>query len=214
MIQAFVFDFDGTLVDSNAIKADGYRHVAAAHRGGAAIMEETRAAVRGDRFAVFEAYAKRLAQAGGPVCAPADLAAHYTASVDTAVAASPEMPGASHLLRALRAAGRASFLSSATPLASLAKIVAARGWTAFFKSIHGAPARKPDTLRLILAAHGLAPAHVAVVGDGADDAAAAAETGCRFFAVGAFAGDVPVFRLSEIARFAQADAQEETSHHD
>ncbi len=214
MIRAFVFDFDGTLVDSNAIKADGYRRVAAVHPGGAAIMEATIAEVLGDRFAVFEAYAKRLERAGGPICSPSDLAASYTASVDTAVAAAAEMPGARQLLNALREAGCASFLSSATPVASLSRIVAARGWTFFFKSIHGAPAPKLDTLRRIIAVHHLAPGEVAVVGDGADDHAAAAATGCRFFPVGGFAGGLPTYQLPEIEQFALADTREESMNHD
>jgi phosphoglycolate phosphatase-like HAD superfamily hydrolase len=107
------------------------------------------------------------------------------------------MPGAEVLLRALAAEGIDAHLSSATPLVSLAWIVARRGWDGHFRSLHGCPAAKDETLAQLMAAHGTAPHEIAVVGDGDDDCASAAAFGCTFYPVGA-ANAARIYRLDEL----------------
>jgi len=196
VIQGVVFDFDGTLVDSNRLKRDGYAAAVADDPMGAQIMAQALARTRGDRYAVFADY---VALRGRSDLSASVLAQRYTASVDAAVAQAREMQGAMRLLERLRSAGRTSFVSSATPADSLARIVAARGWAHFFAALYGAPARKSDTLRALMAEHGWRAEEVAVVGDGADDRDAADAVGCRFFPVGDYAGGGKIHRLDEIA---------------
>jgi phosphoglycolate phosphatase len=194
MIRRVVFDFDGTLVDSNALKRDAYDRVVADDPDGSALMAQALAAGPGDRHVVFARYV--ALQSSGRHDA-ATLVRLYTGIVDTAVAAAPSMPGAEVLLRALAADGIEAHLSSATPLASLVWIVARRGWGGHFRSLHGSPAAKEETLAQLIAAHGTAPHTIAVVGDGDDDRASAAAFGCAFYPVGT-ANAARCYRLDEL----------------
>jgi phosphoglycolate phosphatase-like HAD superfamily hydrolase len=195
MIRRIVFDFDGTLVDSNALKRAAYDRVVASDPDGAALMAKALALGPGDRHVVFRRYA--ALQPGECGADAAALAQRYTDIVDAAVADAPAMPGAATMLQNLAAAGIDAHVSSATPLASLAWIVARRGWDGYFRSLHGRPASKEETLAGLIAAHGTAPNEIAVVGDGDDDSASAAAIGCAFYPVGA-AKAARTYRLDEL----------------
>src|SRR5262245_6477346 len=90
----------------------------------------------GDRGSILSAFAGRMATAGVYLDVD-ELVASYSAQVDAAVAAAPEMKGASQLLVNLRHAGLRLHVSSATPTASLLAILNRRGWTALFSGIYG-----------------------------------------------------------------------------
>jgi len=207
-----VFDFDGTLVDSNALKRACFFDVARTHRNGEATMADVLASVTGDRFAIWTAFASAM---GLPDEAGDRLARNYSDAVDAAVAGAAEMPGATDLLATLSASPVAVFLSSATPEANLAAIVERRGWRRHFDGVYGRPASKAETLRRHVLPLAGAPHRVAIVGDGADDRANAAETRCRFFPVGeargAPAGSEPVYALADLAAHFLPDTTESRS---
>jgi phosphoglycolate phosphatase-like HAD superfamily hydrolase len=202
MIETVVFDFDGTLVDSNAIKRQGFFAVVANHPGGDALMRRVLAEVDGDRRAIFDAYVALQGEADSSRRYDAGaLTLEYSAHVDSAVASAAEMPGATALLQELRLHGKHLYLSSATPLSSLQRIVERRGWSQLFDAIFGAPDDKRSSLSRICAATTAAPSAIAVIGDGPDDRESAAALGCAFFAVGEARGRLPhepVFTLPEL----------------
>lgn len=186
MFLAIVFDFDGTLVDTNAIKREGFFHVASGYSGTSMQMEAVLASVSGDRRTIFEAYARQvMVEPGEPTRRLVDdLVATYNSMVDAAVVSAPELLGATRLLEVLRRRKRKLYLSSATPLDNLQGILEKRGWTRNFDGIYGGPRSKVDTLRDVLAVTGLCSGAIAVVGDGEDDRLSAKSVGCAFFPVG------------------------------
>src|SRR5262245_33711262 len=120
MIRAVVFDFDGTLVNSNAIKRQVFFDVVADDAGGAARMRAILARNTGDRYTLLAAYADEAASAGVRCSRELDeLVNAYSERADTLIAEAPEMPGATALLRTLRQRGLRLFISSATPTANL-----------------------------------------------------------------------------------------------
>ena len=201
-ISTVVFDFDGTLVDSNAIKRQGFFDVVADEPASTARMQAVLATVQGDRHTIFESYVAARSAFGikGP---DADaLVRRYSDHVDARVAEAPEMPGASEMLRGLHEAGLRVFISSATPLSNLAGIVERRRWRDWCDGLYGYPSRKSDTLKAIRAQLGIDIGSIAVVGDGADDLDSARAAGCSFFPVGEARGVPPgtqVFTLQEVA---------------
>lgn len=202
MIRSIVFDFDGTLVDSNELKRRAFFEVVAEHPDGASHMAAALATVGTGRNAIFQDYVERCTTPDLLPDANA-LTEAYSDRVDAAVAIVPEMPGASGLLADLKADGFRMYVNSATPRDSLVTIVRARGWMEYFHEVYGRPSTKVDALATIVAANGGESRRIAVIGDGVDDESAANAAGCEFIPVGcgSFATTrtgVHVLALSEI----------------
>ena len=185
MYKVIVFDFDGTLVDSNSIKLDGFYNVAEGDAGGVELMTAVLKEINGTRWDIFHSYLSKLQS--DKMVMPRDVASlveEYNMIVDNAIVSAPEMPGATLLLNKLLLSGFKLILSSATPYLNLVSIIQKRGWIHYFNSIHGAPASKINTLEQILAMPHMSVSDLAVVGDGSDDRKSADAVSCSFFPVG------------------------------
>ncbi len=189
MIRVVVFDFDGVLVDSNAIKRDAYFRVFARFGDTAALvaagLEEQ---PDGHRYQVIERVLRRVRAAELlPSAEPPEgwlehLATAYNAVCEEGVAACPEVAGASEVLPRLLSR-TPLYVNSATWEEPLRRVVRRRGWETLFRGVYGSPTTKVANLRRVLASECADPAETVFVGDGKRDLAAARETGCRFVGV-------------------------------
>jgi phosphoglycolate phosphatase-like HAD superfamily hydrolase len=179
VIRAVVFDFDGTLVLSNAIKEDSFYAVAAVFPGGREYMQTILSATPGDRSAIWRRFASDfgIAQQAG------ELVDRYTAQCQTRITACPERTGASAMLQTLRARGLRLYVNSSTPTEPLLAITAARFPAATFDEVLGGHGRKLENLCCIAEGARLDPGAIVMVGDGVDDLEAAREFGCHFVGV-------------------------------
>src|SRR5262249_32195910 len=144
MIRLVLFDFDGTLVDSNARKRACMRDVVADLPGGLAALEQARK-LGGNRYKLFAEIARLLDPAGEPSTIArrgGALAAAYTRCCARAISAAPERRGARAALAALKARGIKTWVNSATPHADLLAIVRDRGLMRFLDGVLGGPASK------------------------------------------------------------------------
>jgi phosphoglycolate phosphatase-like HAD superfamily hydrolase len=185
------FDFDGTLVDSVAIKRNcfysvfpntpAYRFVVSA-----VLFDNP----EGSRYDVIprmieEMLSKGLALLPGTTAETAIES--YTEQVLAAVMECNEMPGAGRILRALSMRCTVCIASN-TPESDLRKLVEARKWHELVSSVDGYPRRKTDIIRERLSEFGVSPHRALVVGDGRSDEEAAEANGCAFHKI-AHSGD-------------------------
>lgn len=184
MINSVVFDFDGTLVDSNGIKHRSFFEVARHIAGARPVIAEALADPGfGDRYAVFRYLAERLAGQGQTVDSES-LVEHYTRLCEEKIIGAAEIPGATSTLTDLAGAGIRMAISSATPQNTLRKIVAGRGWRSYFTAVMGTPDTKEQHLEKVFGKWNLSPAETLYVGDSEADRSAARNMGCKFVGIG------------------------------
>jgi phosphoglycolate phosphatase-like HAD superfamily hydrolase len=179
VIDAAVFDFDGTLVLSNAIKADLFIDMASDFPGGREQMQTILRARIGDRSAIWQRFAadRGIGEQAG------ELVRRYTSLCQTRIETCPERAGASAVLEALRARGFRLYVNSSTPTDPLRALTAARFPAVTFDAVHGGYGRKLENLRRIADDARRDPRAIVMVGDGVDDFDAARAFGCRFVGV-------------------------------
>jgi phosphoglycolate phosphatase-like HAD superfamily hydrolase len=192
-IRCIAFDFDGTLVESNAIKRRAFFEVFDAFPAGGsdkqADAETDREAVvervlaenpDADRSGIVrEVRAALVARGARSLPQPISLVDAYTRLCEVRVVACPAVPGALEALEHLCQI-YPLYLDSSTPEAALKRIVERRGWSPFFRAVLGRPADKVENLRTVAEREKLAPREILLVGDGPPDAAAAQEFECAF----------------------------------
>lgn len=189
VLRAVSLDFDDTLIESEAMKRAALVSVASAFDGGETalgrIQTDSRTGAKVTRHTIFRDFCREV-PAAREVGAEA-LVERYSVAVREGIATATEVNGASRLLAELRDRGMPTFINSATPTAALQDAVKVRGWDRFVLGALGAPeggGDKVDNLVEIAKRAGCAPAEVAHVGDGANDASAAQRFGCAFFRIG------------------------------
>ncbi len=181
--QALVFDFDGTLVDSNEIKWRGFEVVFAEFPEKIdEIMRYCRSAnhtIRGEKFRhVYESILGRpytLAEAGR-------CHERYEAATTSAIVGAPEIPGAGPFLHGLSRRITSAVLSS-TPDELIRTILRERGWRELFAHVQGAPVDKAAWLRQFTAQQASEADRVVFFGDTQEDAEAGRLAGCTFVGV-------------------------------
>lgn len=206
MIRCVAFDFDGTLVRSNAIKQQAFYEVVGDVEGGiCAIRRIFEDGIEGNRYRLFAELARRLGRKR-PEDFTLTLAARYSDLCRRLIAVCDEIPGARTTLEMLFGRGLPLYLVSATPETDLLPIVEERKLTALFRRIHGGPTTKASLLAGIIADEAIDPHELAMVGDRDDDRAAAEAVGCHFIAVTADVDDAPVEAVYQLADLAALPA--------
>jgi phosphoglycolate phosphatase len=187
MTDCVVFDFDGVLVDSNAVKRRAYRDIFADAPGSEPVVEAVlQSDTEDDRFGVIRAILRGLREgrstAGEQDLLVAEYGERYNTICEEHAATCDEVRGASSALARL-AQRHALYIISATPEEPLRRIVKRRNWSRYFREVLGRPRTKGENLARVIRREGIQGQRIVFVGDGRRDLDAAREAGCRFVGV-------------------------------
>lgn len=207
--QALVFDFDGTLVDSNPIKWRGFELCFADFPDR---LEEIMAYCRGynhtPRWGKFRYVYERIL--GLPYTPEVEraLLTRFAEETTRQIIEAPEIPGVTGFLAVVSRSHMTAVLSS-TPHETLLHILKQRGWRGYFKVMQGAPVDKAAWLKGFRAEHGFRGDAVVFFGDAREDALAVQAAGCAFIAVGNGASPPDGPSLTDFAKLAVRSLHED-----
>jgi len=184
-IHAIVFDFDGTLIDSNQLKYDAYFELFPTDDCHTRIIRAVISDIfEQSRYVILEEILRRLGVRKKDSLKEKvrELAERYNEIVMAGTKSCPEKSGAEEALKKFAPAYRL-YVSSTTPDANLKEIIRFRKWEGYFCDVFGYPHEKSETLRRIIALEKLKSDQVLVIGDGESDRKSAMENGCPFLSV-------------------------------
>jgi len=185
--KAYIFDFDGTLVQSNAIKKEAFYHLSPEIADNRTAVDTVLSAIpEKSRYEIVQKIYEVIHSRTGVQYPQENVttAIHrYSSTVRSGVLSCPEVEGATMLLEHLKKSGKLVYVSSNTPEESLGELIEGRGWASNIDGYFGFPKLKPETVRYIQAVKSLSASDIIVIGDGLSDEIAASETGCSFYKV-------------------------------
>ena len=184
MIKYAIFDFDGTLVDSNNIKLNAFFQVTRNLPNSKVIIEEILSRDVGDRNTIFQFFSRSMHSEHGISVNINDLIDNYTLLCENEVAQAKSMKDSEESLKKLVSMGIKIFISSATPEKTLNIIVNKRGNSHLFNGIYGSPNSKEMHIHTIMGLFQCHPSEIIYIGDSEADRLAALRTNCYFFGVG------------------------------
>jgi phosphoglycolate phosphatase len=201
MIRVVVFDFDGTLVESNRVKEVCLHRTVAGLCGGEAALAAARK-TGGDRYQIFQDVARKLSTTSDLEAIASQtlvLVNTYSHCCATGIIASAERRGARRALAGLSQRGLRIWVLSATPDRYLTDLLRRRGLLRWLRGSYGSSVSKEQGLRQIMITERANRNNVLFVGDGPDDQRAARVVGVKFAAV------MAETRLEARGRFAIRD---------
>jgi phosphoglycolate phosphatase-like HAD superfamily hydrolase len=193
-IKVIVFDFDGTLVDSNRLKYNAFFEVFPADEHHVRTIRTVLSELNEQsRFVILEEILQRLGLKKGAELRQKvkELAERYNEIVLSRAKSCPEMPAAEAMLKSLSQRYRL-YVSSTTPDTELKDIIGFRNWRIYFEDIYGYPHQKSATIQHIMERDSVRPSQVLVVGDGNSDRQSAENNACCFVQV------TPNFNLRDL----------------
>jgi beta-phosphoglucomutase-like phosphatase (HAD superfamily) len=181
--RVVILDFDGVVLESNAVKTEAFADVFARFPEHAeAMMAFHHANVSASRYLKFEHLVNERLGRPGDVSLRDELAAEFSRRTQERIATVPFVPGAEAFLAEF-SARVPLYLASVTPAEDLEQTLARRDLRRFFRGVYGCPPwTKAGAVRDVLAREDCPPAAAVLVGDSNGDRRAADETGVEFVA--------------------------------
>jgi len=184
-LSAVVFDCDGVLIESNAVKTQAFGQTVNefGQKAMDQLMDYHREHGGISRFKKFEWFYREVVKAPLSDEMMDTLCDRFTQLCINAVLDVPMVDGAKESLDLL--SGRLPmFVASGTPEKELQDILIQRGLAPYFKGIHGTPPEKQYLLERIIAENRLDASKVLMVGDSVTDLKAAQYCNSLFYGRG------------------------------
>ena len=198
--RVLIFDFDGVIKESVAVKTEAFATLFA--HFGSRVQEQVIAHHTANggmpRFDKIRLYFREFI---GRELTETDFASQcerFGRLCRQAVVDSAWVPGVQDFLET-RSQRFHCFIASGTPEDELTWIVDQIGIGKWFRGVYGSPRHKPEILRTVLRKHDYAPGRCLMIGDALADHQAAAETGCGFL-LRQTPGNFPLFEAIDCPR--------------
>ncbi|MEO8205295.1 MAG: HAD hydrolase-like protein [Chthoniobacterales bacterium] len=184
MIDAIIFDFDGVILDSVAVKTRAFASLVAEHGPDAVerIVAYHEAHGGISRFHKFAWFYREVLGREASEAELTDLGKRFENLVFEELIAVPEIEGALKFIQKNQTRYE-MFIASGTPQEELRAIVDHRNLTGFFKEVCGSPATKIEITEYLLKKYNLSRTETAFVGDAMTDYDAAQECGLPFIGI-------------------------------
>lgn len=183
MHRHIIFDFDGTLVDSQEVKDQIFLDLAGSNtrlRDSILLLLSKGDVTRNSL--VSEIYGKLdMTQFGASL---SDVQKKVSSQLDDAVMSIPLRKHCSNILELCQVQQRKMYISSSTPLQNLICLLRKLKIIDAFEIISGAPRTKSQFLRELKLARSILGRDILVIGDRVDDMVSATSHGCDFICVG------------------------------
>ena len=185
MIQHLLFDFDGVLLDSAQIKADGYLSVLDVKSPERRAEIQAYVEVHGgvSRFEKFRHIYHSIL--GAPLSdeTHGQLCDSYANLIFEKVLAAPEISGVTAFLRA-QSRERQCYVVSGAPQTEIMELVQARSWSPFFVECLGSPTPKDQLVVELVERQNIRHEEALFFGDSITDFTAANKANIRFIGIG------------------------------
>lgn len=181
--KVLIFDFDGTLVDSNAIKRKAFEKCFAdTSKQFKAIMAYCQGNNHIPREVKFRHVFEKILNLLYTAEIEKQMLSSYAAETTQRIIAAPEIPGATAFLKKV-ALTKETILLSSTPHEILLAILERRGMIKYFKRVRGAPVDKAKWIREFLEGGRVKNQEVVFIGDSPEDISAAQAASIPFIGV-------------------------------
>ena len=185
MIKCIIFDFDGTLVDSNEIKREAFFTVTNHFSGSKDIMADILNTKNpGSRYDIFNSYSKRVNEETQFLIDGSALVEKYSAICEESVSLAESVLGFNSLFNYLKKTDIKIVISSATPTNTLVKIIINRKINHFFDDVYGSPETKVSHINKVIKDYNINANEILYVGDSEVDLQASLTSGAFFIGVG------------------------------
>ena len=180
MIKAIIFDFDGVLIESAAIKTEAFREIFS--RWPDKIDEIISYHIKNmgiSRFVKFRYFYENILNEPYSETIGAEMGRQFSEIVTNKIKQAPFVFGAKEFIE-MNFEKYFCFIASGTPEADLWDIVSSKGVIKYFRGIYGTPASKLEIIMKILKAFHLQRQEAIFVGDAESDQIAANAAGLSF----------------------------------
>ena len=183
MHQHIVFDFDGTLVDSQEVKDKIFLDLAGSNSWSRDLISEMLSQGHFTRNELVAAIYEKVdsTRLGASL---QDVQKTISRQLDDAVMSIPLREHCSSILKLCQAQRRKLYVSSLTPLQNLIQILRALKIIDAFEIISGSPRTKSQFLQELKLTRSILGQDILVIGDREDDMISAINYGCDFICVG------------------------------
>ena len=174
-LKAAIFDWDGTITDSNNIKTEAFVELfqSACPQAAGYIREYQQNRGGISRFEKFRHYIRHFFHREASAAELEDFGRRYAAPCRPKLLNAPFIPGAVETLRKLSLEKIPVFIVTGSPATEIRELAAARNLLPLIHHIYGSPPTKDVLLAVLLAENRLVPEETVFFGDAPADCEAA-----------------------------------------